>query len=343
MKQVFFSGGRVLVCDVAEPNLSRRRLLVRTSYSVISAGTESSGLSRACAESPLQVAPKIAVGYSAAGTVIGVGEGVEGYSEGDRVACAGVGYASHAEVISVPMNLCVPVPATVSSRDAAFCTLGAVAMQGIRRADPRLGEIVVVVGLGLLGQLGAQMLSTAGCETIGVDLSAERIAVAESLGLDLGLLATDSNKAERILNVTDGYGADSTIIYAHSSSSDICNEAFKYTRRRGRIVVVGAVGMDLQRSDFFRREQEFLISCSYGPGRYDPTYEEEGQDYPYEFVRWTENRNMRSFLRLVEKGKVRLDPLVTSVFSVEDAPDAYEQVLSSNSRLAVVLRYGEEE
>lgn len=340
MKQVFFSDGTVVVNDVAEPELGRGRLLVRTSYSVISAGTESIGLKRAGGEPPPADAPKTPIGYSAAGTVIGVGEGVAGYAEGDRVACAGAGYACHAEVISVPAQLCAPVPAEVSIRDASFTTLGAIAMQGIRRAGPQIGETVVVVGLGLLGQIGTQILAAAGCETIGLDLDRERIEIAESLGLDLGLVPGDDT-VSAILEATGGCGADSTIIYAHSPSSDICNEAFKYTRRRGRIVVVGAVGMDLKRADFYRREQDFLISCSYGPGRYDPDYEEDGHDYPYEFVRWTENRNMRLFLRLIERGKVRLDPLVASVFAMEDAVDAYKEVLDrGGNRIAVMLRYG---
>jgi len=320
--------------------------LVRVRHSLISTGTEGSALKGRSREDmraepgPAPAEEKMtALGYSAAGEVIDAG-GLDDFALGDLVACAG-GSANHAETISVPRNLAAPVPEGVSTASAAFTTLGSIALQGIRRADPRLGETVVVVGLGLVGQLAAQLLAAAGCVTVGIDVRPERVALARSLGLDLGLTAGEDDVVAEVLRSTGGYGADAAILCAYAPENDeLVNDAFKFTRRRGRVVVVGSVGMGLRRPDFYRREQDFLISCSYGPGRYDPAYEEQGRDYPYEFVRWTENRNMREVLRLLAAGKLCVAPLTSAVFPVAQARRAYEEVVWGGAKtIAVLLEY----
>jgi len=346
VKQVFLGSPGIIVREVPAPEPVAGRLLVHTRHSLISAGTEGSTLKgRSRAEMRAEPGPApaeekmTALGYSAAGEVIDAG-GLDEFVAGGLAACAGSG-ANHAEIISVPRNLAAPAPEGVPSASAAFTTLGSIALQGIRRADPRLGETVVVVGLGLVGQLAAQLLAAAGCVTVGIDVQPERVALACSLGLDLGLTAGEDDVVPEVLRITGGHGADAAILCAYAPENDeLANDAFKYTRRRGRVVVVGSVGMGLRRPDFYRREQDFLISCSYGPGRYDPAYEEQGQDYPYEFVRWTENRNMREVLRLLAAGKLRVEPLTSASFPIAQARRAYEEVVWGGANtIGVLLEY----
>src|SRR6185312_16190136 len=257
------------------------------------------------------------IGYSAAGEVIEIGSEVTGFSVGDLIACAGGGIANHAEFIDVPVNLCSKIPAGLSTELASTVTLGAIALQGVRRANPNLGETIAVIGLGVLGQLTAQLLRANGCRVIDID--AERINLALQNGMDFGINPTAEASVDQIHRLTDGFGADAVIITAASSSSTIVSQAMQACRKKGRVVVVGDVGLDLKRADLYKKELDFLISCSYGPGRYDPSYEESGQDYPLAYVRWTENRNMEAYLRLLAAGQIHLLNLGIRKYPIDDA------------------------
>jgi predicted dehydrogenase/threonine dehydrogenase-like Zn-dependent dehydrogenase len=284
-----------------------------------------------------------ATGYSAAGVVIDVGEGVDDVRVGDRVACAGAQSAHHAEVIRVPRNLSVLVPEHLAMNDACTVTLGAIALQGVRRAAPTLGETFVVVGMGILGQITAQLLRANGCQVIGVDLDRDRIARALELGMDLSVDPDEEVPEEQVARLTDGLGADGVIITAAGASDAIVSTAFKMCRKKGRVVLVGDVGLQLNRADFYEKEIDFLISTSYGPGRYDRGYEERGLEYPAAYVRWTENRNMEEYLRLLASGRVQVGPLVNAVYPVERAPEAYAAVRATSGPrpLMVLLSYPE--
>jgi len=367
VKQVLISRGDAVVQDVPAPVVEPGTVLVRVHHSCISVGTEMSGV-RASAtplwkralRQPQQVRKLVqtaaqqgvgrtwslvesklsagnATGYSAAGTVIEVGDGVEDLVPGDRVACAGAQFAFHAEVIRVPRNLVVPVPDGVDWPAASTVTLGAIALQGVRRAQPTLGETFVVIGLGILGQLTTQLLRANGCRTIGVDLNRDRLALATGLGLDVALHPDDAADVDQVARLTDGIGADAVIITAATPSDAVVSTAFRMCRRKGRVVLVGDVGLNLDRADFYQKEIDFLISSSYGPGRYDRNYEERGLDYPTAYVRWTENRNMAEYLRQVEDGRVRVAPLVSATFPVERADEAYASLRESGGRQMMVL------
>ncbi|MCA1817264.1 MAG: zinc-binding alcohol dehydrogenase, partial [Acidobacteria bacterium] len=337
MKQLLqnLKNGEGAVADVPAPVVQRGRVLVRAAASLVSAGTERAvvelgrkGLLGKARERPdlvRKVVEKVkaeglaatlasvrdkldeshALGYSAAGIVAQVGEGVEEFRAGDRVACAGTGYAVHAEVLSVPKNLCVRLPEEVDFESGAFATVGAIALQGVRLAEPTLGESCVVVGLGLVGQLAAQLLSANGCRVFGVDTDAARVELARRLGMDDGatLRADDEaseEEARRAVEAwTRGRGADAVLITAATHSSAPVRFAGEVSRLKGRVVAVGAVGMDVPRDVYFARELTLRVSMSYGPGRYDAEYEERGHDYPLAYVRWTEGRNLEAFLDTV--------------------------------------------
>lgn len=370
MKQVLVRQGQVEVATVPAPQVEAGTVLVQVDHSCISIGTEMSGLKAATVplwkralREPHNVKKAIQMvatqglrrtksqitgqltagnptGYSAAGTVIAVGEGIHDLKPGDRVACAGAQCAHHAEVIRVPRNLCVPVPDGVDFAEASTVTLGAIALQGVRRANPTLGETFVVIGLGILGQLTAQMLKANGCRVIGMDLDDERMTLAESLGMDRGLRPDDGPAADHVARLTDGYGADGVIITAATPSHEVVSTAFNLTRRKGRVVLVGDVGLNLKRADFYQKELDFFISTSYGPGRYDGRYEEEGLDYPIGYVRWTENRNMAEYLRLIADGKVQLKKLIAAAYPIDQAPEAYAALKSGEKKpLMVLLHY----
>ncbi|MEE9926775.1 bi-domain-containing oxidoreductase [Microvirgula aerodenitrificans] len=372
MKQVMVQGGSVVVLDVPAPQVSNKNILVRVTHSCISVGTEMAGvkmsglpLYKRALKQPENVKRVLDMmrdqgikhtmdrvlgklsagsptGYSAAGIVIEVGSEVEGFAVGDRVACAGAGIANHAELIDVPVNLAVLLPNTLAADVASTVTLGAIAMQGVRRAQPTLGEIFVVIGLGILGQLTCQFLHANGCKVIGVDLDTDRIKLAIENGLDFGIDPSCEDYVERVHKLTDGFGADAVIITAASDSSKIISDAMQATRKKGRVVLVGDVGLDLQRADFYKKELDFLISSSYGPGRYDPIYEEGGQDYPLPFVRWTENRNMEAYLHLLASGKVSLANLYHPPYPVERAKEAYDALKGEGRKpLLVLLEYPE--
>src|SRR5690349_589649 len=372
MKQVLQNRktGRPFVGEVPVPALQRGRVLVRTASSLISAGTEraavelvSKGLVQEARQRPDLVkavvakvknegllntltavrdkmAASQALGYSAAGIVSAVGEDVSEFQIGDRVACAGVGFASHAEVLSVPKNLCVHLAEQVSFEQGAYGTLGAIALQGVRLAEPTLGESVVVIGLGLVGQLTVQLLKANGCRVFGLDLDPGRVSLALELGADTAAVSGDGVE-KQISEWTKGRGADAVLITAATDSNQPVELAAKISRLKGRVIVVGMTGLDIPRAPFFSRELKLMISMSYGPGRYDPDYEERGQDYPIGYVRWTENRNIESFLELVGDKRVNVDRLTTHRFSIEEAERAYQLISGDSSEryLGVLLNY----
>jgi predicted dehydrogenase/threonine dehydrogenase-like Zn-dependent dehydrogenase len=365
--------GRPFVGEVPVPALQRGRVLVRTVASLISAGTEraavelvSKGLMQEARQRPDLVkavvakvknegllntfasvrdkmAASQALGYSASGIVAAVAEDVSEFQVGDRVACAGVGYASHAEVLSVPKNLCVHLPEGVSFESGAYGTLGAIALQGVRLAEPTLGESVVVIGLGLVGQLTVQLLKANGCRVFGLDLDESRVALALELGADKASVSSEASPKE-IDAWTRGHGADAVLITAATDSNEPVELAARVSRLKGRVIVVGMTGMNIPRAPFFSRELKLVISMSYGPGRYDPEYEERGHDYPLGYVRWTEKRNIESFLELIGEQKINVERLTTHRFPIAEADRAY-QLISGELRepnLGVVLNYDPE-
>jgi len=373
VKQVLVRGGNVTVEDVPAPGLKPGQALVRVYRSLISSGTESGFVSDGGmasyvmkkARDPLnieKVKRKLAAvgvrgtldiirnklfdyqapGYSSAGVIVECGPGLYGFRAGDRVACAGVGHASHAEFNAVPQQLLTPIPDGAGFDEAAYVALGAIALQGVRQTQPTLGETVVVIGLGLVGQLTMQLLRAAGCHTIGSDPVASKRALAESLGADAA--CAPEALAAVVHELTAGYGADAVVVCAASKDSAIANSALDLCRHKGRVTVVGAVGMQLAREPLYMKELDFRLSCSYGPGRYNAAYEEQGCDYPIGYVRWTEGRNMSEFLRLVAAGTVQVKPLISLVTPVDHAPQAYAAVLDKEQNLiSALLSYGEPE
>jgi polar amino acid transport system substrate-binding protein len=278
------------------------------------------------------------LGYSSAGVVL-ASEGCDGeFSPGDRVACAGADYATHGEVIYVPRNLCVRLPDRVEFDEAAFVALGAIALHAVRVAETTIGERVAVVGLGLLGLLTVQLLKAAGCAVCALDLLPERVALADGLGADSALLISSQDGQTPLEGWQDS--CDAVFVTAASSSDAPVQLGVRLLRDRGRLVIVGDVRTNLDRNEGYRKELRVLFSRSYGPGRYDPAYEEQGHDYPIAYVRWTERRNMEAFLQLVARGQVRTKPLVTHRFPIEEAPQAYELITGQSEKaIAVLLEY----
>jgi predicted dehydrogenase/threonine dehydrogenase-like Zn-dependent dehydrogenase len=371
MKQVVqnYRTGQLNVEELAPPALRSGGVLVRTACSLISAGTERTivetaqssligkargrpdlvrqvldtfkreGLTSTYEKVKAKLSQSKALGYSASGVVTAVGRDAQEFRVGDRVACAGGGYASHAEVIFVPRNLCCRLPEGVSQESACYTTVGAIALQGIRQADPRLGETVAVIGLGLVGQLTVQLLKAAGCQVLGIDIDAAACELATRSGADV--VAHDSAPALAACDaLTSGRGADCIVITAATKSSEPVELAAELARDRARVVVVGLVGMDVPRHSFYAKELDLRLSRSYGPGRYDPDYEEKGTDYPIGYVRWTENRNMEAFLRLVAERKVDTDLLTTHRYPVGQATSAYDLIVTGSERFCgIVLEY----
>ena len=366
MKQILLKQGAPVVESVPAPMAEPGTILVRTHVSCISVGTELSGLkmsgtplwkkalaqpqkvrqaldmvgekglARTIAEIKGKTETPQPVGYSAAGTVIALGEGVSTFAVGDSVAVAGAQCAFHAEVLRAPVNLAVAMPAGVAFDAASTVALGAIALQGIRRAAPTLGETFVVVGLGFLGQLTVQMLRANGVKVIALDPDAARTALA----VCAGAIGLESDGAEaQVARLTGGVGADGVIVTAATASDEVISTAFRMCRKKARVVLVGDVGLDIDRNDIYVKELDFLVSTSYGPGRYDTRYEEEGLDYPVSQVRWTENRNMASYLDLVASGGVRLDGFLNHRFAVEDAPRAYEALKGAERPMLALLDY----
>jgi predicted dehydrogenase/threonine dehydrogenase-like Zn-dependent dehydrogenase len=374
MKQVLQHAGtgKITVTDVPVPKLLPGCVLVRIAASLVSAGTERASAefasknlvqkARARPDLVREVINKVrrdglvsavsavrsrldqpsALGYSSAGTVASIGDGVADLNLGDRIACAGAGNAVHAQFACVPRLLVARIPqdSSVGFEEAAFTTLGAVALHGIRTADVKLGDVVAVIGLGLLGQLTVQTLKAAGCQVLGMDIDAERAKLAAHMGAD-GASASASEFRDLCMQHSSGCGADAVLITAETPSSDPVNLAGAVARDRGVVVAVGTVGMDIQRKLYYEKELDFRISRSYGPGRYDSAYEQKGRDYPIGYVRWTETRNMEAFLQLLAEGKLDVQSLITHRFSVEHARDAYDLIMgkAEESFLGVLITY----
>lgn len=367
MKQVLILKGAAIVAEVPAPRVVPGEVLVRVEASCLSVGTELSSVRSSAVpiwkralRQPEKVATTLKMvatmglgrtwslvkekrdaahptGYSASGMVVEVSADIHDLVPGDRVACAGAQCAHHAEFIRVPRNLCTLLPESLDWESASTVTLGAIALQGIRRAQPTLGESFVVIGLGILGQLTAQLLRANGCRTIGADLDRDRIALARGLGMELGLHPDDGSDIEQVARLTDGLGADGVIITAATPSDAVVSTAFKMSRKKGRVVLVGDVGLHLNRADFYEKEIDFLISTSYGPGRYDHRYEEQGLDYPAAYVRWTENRNMAEYLRLLAEKRVQVEPLISARYPINEATAAYASLTAGTAKPMMVL------
>jgi polar amino acid transport system substrate-binding protein len=364
--------GEVEVCDLPLPGKLSGSALVQNAYSLISTGTEGSAVTtrrgwRAVYEKAMASRDRaedvwklvktsgwqkawdvvqsklenlIPMGYSSAGVVVEVEGADVPLKPGDRVACMGGGLAVHAEYVTIPKNLLAKVPDPVSLEEASFGALACIAMQGIRRADPTPGETIAVIGLGLIGQLSVRLLSAMGHPAIGLDLDAQRAAMAAELpGVTAWALGdTDSVEAARAL--TDGAGVDAAIVCAATASSDPTDLACDLCRKKGRVVIVGDVGMDLKRPRIYAKELDVRISCSYGPGRYDDRYEMDGQDYPLGYVRWTEQRNLKLYLEMLERRQIEARSLISKTFAIDEAGAAYSFVKSgASANMAALFEY----
>jgi predicted dehydrogenase/threonine dehydrogenase-like Zn-dependent dehydrogenase len=370
MKQLLqnMRDGQTKVVEVPVPSVRKKFALVETACSLVSAGTErmvvefaeKNLVSKATSRPDLvkQVLSKakregilptieatfnkldqpMALGYSSAGTIREVGDGLRGFKVGDRVACAGGNFAVHAEYDLVPQNLLIKLPDNVDFESAAFTTLGSVALQGFRLAQPQLGERICIIGLGLLGLLSVGIAHAAGCEVYGVDLSPQRVKLARTLG---ATAVIRNNCEESAAAFTGGSGFDHVLICADTSSNDPIELAGILARNRGTVIAVGAVGLNIPRKVYYEKELDFKVSRSYGPGRYDPDYEEGGVDYPFGFVRWTEGRNMQAFVQLLASGKLDVRPLITHRFEIENAEKAYQLITGKTHEdfLGVLLTY----
>lgn len=364
--------GEMVIQEIPYPQLGKGMIIVKNHYSIISAGTEGSTVVAArknligkAKERPQQVKQVLDVlkrqgpiqtyraitnkldaysplGYSCAGEVIEVGENISEFQVGDLIACAGAGYANHAEIVAVPMNLCVKLSANANLMHAAYNTLGAIALQGVRQADLRLGETSAVIGLGLLGQITALLLKSAGVNVIGIDVAQEAVSTAISNNaVDLGIKRDDASIEAKILDYTRGIGVDAVIIAAATASLDPINFAGLIARKKGKVIILGAVPTGFDRDPFwYRKELELKMACSYGPGRYDLNYEEKGIDYPVAYVRWTEKRNMEAFQNLLETNKINIDYLTTHVFDFQNAPNAFDLVVNKPEPfIGIAIKY----
>ncbi len=373
MKQLIqsYKTGELGVYEVPAPICGENGVLVRTKISLVSAGTEKMivdlakkslvGKAKARPDLVKQVVNKmkqegvintlekvftkldtpIPLGYSCVGEVVQVGAKVTGVSVGDRVACGGAGYANHSEINYVPRNLFVKVPRGVSDADASFVTVGSIALQGIRQTAPTLGERVVVMGLGLLGQISVQLLKANGCKVLGTDLDSKKLDLAKKLGADE--VCSPSEVVEKAKLFTNGNGSDAVIIAASTSSNQPIIDAGEISRMKGRVVIVGLVGMDVPRNEYYKKELELKLSMAYGPGRYDPKYEEQGVDYPFAHVRWTEQRNFEAFLDLIADGRVTPSKMVTHEYEFDSALNAYDLLEGKikEDYLGILLNYKE--
>ena len=365
--------GKMEITEVPTPALTKNNVLVRNHFSMISAGTEGDkvntarkGLIGKAKEKPDQVMQVLdtlkkegfsstykkvmnkldalsPLGYSTSGVVEAVGENVRLLKVGDRVACGGADIANHADMVSIPENLVVKIPDNVNLEDAAYTTVASIAMQGVRQADLRLGESCAIIGLGLLGQLTIQMLKASGVKVIGIDIDKDMVKLAKKSGADLSFERNSEEIEQAALNLSDGYGVDAVIITAGTSSLDPVELSGKICRVKGKVVIVGAVPTGFSRAKYFRKELELRMSTSYGPGRYNPNYEEKGMDYPIGYVRWTENRNMQAYIQLVSEKKINLDFLTTHIFDFQKASEAYQLIVDrSELFVGLLLRYDTE-
>lgn len=367
MKQILQSlkTGRTEVADLPVPSTKRGQLLIATTHSLVSAGTErmlvefgKAGWIEKARQQPDKVRmvldkiktdglqptleavfnkldQPLPLGYCNVGRVADIGKGVVGFEVGDRVISNG----KHAEAVSVPINLCAKVPDGVSDEEASFTVLGAIALQGIRLVQPTLGETIVVTGLGLIGLVTVQLLRAHGCRVLGLDFDREKLDLARQFGAEVVDLAAGQDPVKAAEIYSRGRGVDAVIVTAATKSSEPMHQAALMCRKRGRIVLIGVTGLELSRDDFFKKELTFQVSASYGPGRYDPNYEEKGQDYPVGFVRWTEQRNFEAVLDMMADGYLDVKPLISHRFGVEEAEKAYELVGGSRPSLGILLEY----
>jgi len=368
-----FKTGELGLFEVPAPSCQGNGIIIKTKSSLLSAGTEKMlvdiakksliGKAQSRPDLVKQVLQKmkqegikntlekvltkldtpIPLGYSCAGTVMEIGNNISGFAVGDRVACGGAGFANHSEYNFIPKNLFVKIPDTVEDIEASFVTVGAIALQGIRQTNPTLGENIVVIGLGLLGQLTVQLLKANGCRVLGVDLDQFKLDLALKLGADRVCHSSDIRLSAA--DFTNGNGADAVIIAASAKSDQLVLDAGEISRMKGRVVIVGLVGMNIPRDIYYKKELEVKLSMAYGPGRYDPQYEEHGIDYPFPYVRWTEQRNFGAFLQLVEQGKVTPKELITHTFDFNNALKAYDLIggESKENYLGIVLKYNKDE
>ncbi len=367
MKQILqaLQTGATEVAELPAPRAGSGQLLIQTTHTLVSAGTErmlvafgkaswinkarqqpdklqqvldkarTDGLFTTLEAVRSKLDQPLPLGYCHVGTVVAVGGGVSGFQVGDRVASNG----PHAELVTVPQHLCARIPQAVDDEAAAFTVLAAIGLQGIRLANPTLGETFVVSGLGLIGLLTAQLLAAQGCRVLGLDPDPGQCELAESLGITALNLATGTDPVAWCLEHTGGIGVDGVLITAATASSEPVHVAAQVCRQRGRIVLVGVTGLELRRDLFYKKELSFQVSCSYGPGRYDPAYEQQGQDYPIGFVRWTEQRNFQAVLQALASGALRTEALISHRFPIEQAAEAYELLTSSEPSLGILLRY----
>ena len=369
MIQAIVKKGKVIGEDVSLPSVSEGSALIKVMYSCISTGTEVSivhssekslikkafeqpakvkkalkmieteGLSRTIEKIKGKLDTGSVIGYSLSGIIFAIGNRINDLKIGDRVACAGAGIANHAEYVDVPRNLIVKLPKDLGFREASTVALGSIAMQSVRRANLTFGEYVVIFGLGVIGQIALQIAKHAGGRVIGIDLDENRLRVGRENGAGFVLNPKDSDIVKQVYHFTDGLGADKVIFAAATNSSEPLHQAFRMTRKKGKVVLVGVSGMEMKREDLYQKELDFLISTSYGPGRYDDEYEVRGLDYPYAYVRWTENRNMQEYLKELAEGKISLKNLIEKVYPIEKVGEAYEELQRPARPLIVLLEY----
>lgn len=367
MKQILQSlkTGTTEIADIPCPAVQGGQLLIRSTHTLVSAGTErmlvefgKAGWIDKARQQPDKVRmvldkiktdgllptveavfnkldQPLPLGYCNVGTVLEAGPGITEFATGDRVISNG----KHAEAVSVPVNLCAKVPDAVSDEEAACTVLGAIALQGIRLIDPTLGETVVVTGLGLIGLLAVQLLRAQGCRVLGLDFDTEKLVLARRFGAETVDLAAGQDPLAAARTFSRGRGVDAVLITASTRSNEPVHQAARMCRKRGRIVLVGVTGLELARADFYEKELTFQVSCSYGPGRYDPNYEEKGQDYPVGFVRWTEQRNFEAVLDLMAENRLDVKPLISHRFAMAEAEQAYALVGGAGPSLGILLRY----
>ena len=372
MIQAIVKKGKVIPENISLPQVSAGTVLIKVVNSCISAGTELSNvgetgkpLLKRAMDKPDEVKQVIdfikqnglrktiakvrgaldggkPIGYSISGVVVKIGQEITKFKKGDFVAAAGMGLANHAEYVNVPSNLVMKMPDDLDFIKASTVTLGGIAMQGVRRTDLKLGEFCVIVGAGVLGLLAQQMLQLSGIRTIVTDLDEYRLAIAKKLGAEMVLNPSKVDIVTEVHNLTGNYGADAVLFAAATSHSQPLSESFKMCKKKGKVVLMGVVGMEINRGDMYQKELDFLMSTSYGPGRYDPKYEEKGQDYPYAYVRWTENRNMEEYLRLLKGEHIQIDGLISDVYPIKDVQKAYEalNLKGREKPLISILDYG---
>ncbi len=367
MKQILqdMAKGGTTLSEAPAPHVSSSHLLIHTTTSLISAGTErmlvgfgkasyiekarqqpekvkmvlekvvTDGLMTTIEAVQSKLAQPLPLGYCNVGVVSELGAGVEGFQVGDRVVSNG----PHADVVKVSKNLCARIPDAVDDESAAFVVVASIGLQGIRLAQPTLGEAFVVTGAGLIGLLTVQLLRAQGCRVLAIDFDEQKLALARQFGAQTCNPGAGEDPVAAGMAFSRGQGVDGVIITASTSSSDPVTQAARMCRKRGRIVLVGVTGLELNRADFYEKELSFQVSCSYGPGRYDPNYEDKGQDYPLGFVRWTEQRNFEAVLDMLACGQLDVQPLITHRFAFEDAPRAYEALTADKTGLGMLLQY----